>query len=51
MLTNFIAELKWRGMLHDVMPETEEHLLSEMRAAYMGIDPTEIGRASCRERV
>ena len=40
MLTNFIAELKWRGMLHDVMPETEEHLLSEMRAAYMGIDPT-----------
>ena len=27
-------------MLHDVMPETEEHLLSEMRAAYMGIDPT-----------
>ena len=40
MLTNFIAELKWRGMLHDVMPETEEHLLSEMRTAYMGIDPT-----------
>jgi len=40
MLTNFIAELKWRGMLHDVMPETEEHLLSEMRAAYMGVDPT-----------
>ncbi|MDA8568506.1 tyrosine--tRNA ligase [Flavobacteriaceae bacterium] len=40
MLTNFIAELKWRCMLHDVMPETEEHLLSEMRAAYMGIDPT-----------
>ncbi len=28
------------GMLHDVMPETEEHLLSEMRAAYLGIDPT-----------
>lgn len=40
MLINFIAELKWRGMLHDVMPETEEHLLSEMRAAYLGIDPT-----------
>jgi len=40
MLRNFIAELKWRGMLHDVMPETEEHLLSEMRAAYLGIDPT-----------
>lgn len=40
MLTNFIAELKWRGMLHDVMPDTEEHLLSQMRSAYMGVDPT-----------
>ena len=40
MLKNFIAELKWRGMLHDVMPETEEHLLKEMQSAYMGIDPT-----------
>jgi len=40
MLKNFVAELKWRGMLHDVMPETEEHLLKEMQSAYLGIDPT-----------
>ncbi|HDZ13270.1 MAG TPA: tyrosine--tRNA ligase, partial [Pricia sp.] len=40
MLSNFIQELQWRGMLHDVMPGTEEHLLEEMRSAYMGIDPT-----------
>lgn len=40
MLQNFVAELRWRGMLHDVMPETEEHLLKEMQSAYMGVDPT-----------
>ncbi|WP_188370449.1 tyrosine--tRNA ligase [Muriicola marianensis] len=40
MRSNFVAELKWRGMLHDVMPGTEEHLLSGMQAAYVGIDPT-----------
>lgn len=40
MLSNFVEELKWRGMLHDAMPGTEEHLLEEMRSAYMGIDPT-----------
>lgn len=40
MASNFIAELKWRGMIHDVMPDTEEHLLEKMRAAYVGIDPT-----------
>ncbi|MET7029856.1 tyrosine--tRNA ligase [Sediminicola luteus] len=40
MASNFIEEIKWRGMLHDVMPGTEEHLLSEMQAAYVGIDPT-----------
>lgn len=40
MISNFVAELKWRGMIHDVMPETEEHLLEQMRAAYVGIDPT-----------
>jgi len=39
-LKNFIEELKWRGMIHDVMPETEEHLLEEMRSAYVGFDPT-----------
>lgn len=37
---NFIEEVSWRGMLHDVMPGTEEHLLEQMRAAYVGIDPT-----------
>jgi len=40
MASNFIEEIKWRGMLHDVMPGTEEHLLSGMQAAYVGIDPT-----------
>ncbi len=40
MASNFVAELKWRGMLHDAMPGTEEHLLSGMQAAYVGIDPT-----------
>ncbi|WP_297793013.1 tyrosine--tRNA ligase [uncultured Eudoraea sp.] len=37
---NFVSELKWRGMLHDVMPGTEEHLLTGMQSAYVGIDPT-----------
>ena len=40
MLTNFVEEVKWRGMLHDVMPGTEEHLMNGMQAAYVGIDPT-----------
>ncbi|MDC6351126.1 tyrosine--tRNA ligase [Zeaxanthinibacter sp. PT1] len=40
MVSNFVEELKWRGMLHDVMPGTEEHLLSGMQSAYLGIDPT-----------
>lgn len=40
MASNFVAELKWRGMLHDAMPGTEEHLLSGMQCAYVGIDPT-----------
>ena len=40
MAKNFVQELKWRGMLHDVMPGTEEHLLSGMKSAYVGIDPT-----------
>ena len=39
-LKNFVEELKWRGMVHDVMPETEEHLLEQMRSAYIGFDPT-----------
>jgi tyrosyl-tRNA synthetase len=40
MNKNFVEELTWRGMLHDVMPGTEEHLKEGMRAAYVGIDPT-----------
>jgi len=37
---NYIDELKWRGMLHDVMPGTEEQLKKKMTAGYLGIDPT-----------
>lgn len=37
---NFIEELKWRGMIQDIMPGTEELLAKEMVTAYVGIDPT-----------
>ena len=37
---NFVKELEWRGMIHQVMPGTEEQLQKEMTAAYLGIDPT-----------
>nr|WP_319997542.1 tyrosine--tRNA ligase [uncultured Draconibacterium sp.] len=37
---SFVQELKWRGMLHDIMPGTEEQLEKELTAAYVGIDPT-----------
>jgi len=37
---DFIQELKWRGMIHDVMPGTENQLKKEMSTAYVGIDPT-----------
>ncbi len=37
---NFIEELRWRGMLHDMTPGTEEQLLKEMTAGYIGFDPT-----------
>ncbi len=37
---NFIEELEWRGMIHTVMPGTDEQLQKEMTAAYVGIDPT-----------
>lgn len=37
---NFIEELRWRGMLQDIMPGTEELLSKEMSAAYIGFDPT-----------
>lgn len=39
-LKNFVEELQWRGMVHDVMPETETHLMESMRSAYVGFDPT-----------
>lgn len=37
---NFVEELRWRGMIHDVMPGTEEQLLKEQTSGYLGIDPT-----------
>jgi tyrosyl-tRNA synthetase len=37
---NFIEELQWRGMIHSMMPGTEEQLAKEMTTAYVGIDPT-----------
>ncbi|MBC8474617.1 MAG: tyrosine--tRNA ligase [Cryomorphaceae bacterium] len=37
---NFIEELKWRGMIHDIMPGTQEQFEKEMTAAYIGFDPT-----------
>ena len=37
---NFIEELQWRGMIHTMMPGTEEQLNKEMTTAYLGIDPT-----------
>lgn len=40
MQKNFVEELRWRGMIHDLTPGTEEQLNKEMTAAYVGIDPT-----------
>jgi len=37
---NFVEELKWRGMLHDIMPETEKLLNTEVVKGYIGFDPT-----------
>jgi len=39
-MMNFVEELRWRGMVHDVMPGTEELLMKEQTAGYLGIDPT-----------
>ena len=39
-MKNFIEELSWRGMIHDVMPGAEVHLNEAMRSAYVGFDPT-----------
>ena len=40
MKKNFVEELRWRGLLHNIMPGTEEQLLKESTAAYIGFDPT-----------
>ena len=37
---NFVEELRWRGMINDIMPGTEEQLNKEMTSGYVGIDPT-----------
>tara|TARA_Y100001978_G_scaffold157323_1_gene142874 strand:- start:1310 stop:2578 length:1269 start_codon:yes stop_codon:yes gene_type:complete len=37
---NFVEELRWRGMIHDIMPGTEDQLQNEMTTAYIGFDPT-----------
>ncbi len=39
-MTNLVEELRWRGMLHDMMPGTEELLQKEQVTAYVGFDPT-----------
>jgi tyrosyl-tRNA synthetase len=40
MSNNLIEELQWRGMIHDIMPGTEEQLSKEMTTGYVGFDPT-----------
>ena len=40
MTKNLVEELRWRGMIHDIMPGTEEQLQNEMTTAYIGFDPT-----------
>ena len=40
MPTNFVQEIKWRGLLHDIMPETETFLLEKATKGYIGFDPT-----------
>lgn len=39
-MINFVEELKWRGMIHDIMPGVDEQLNKELTAGYVGIDPT-----------
>ena len=40
MKNPFVEELRWRGMLHDIMPETENHLNKKKASGYIGFDPT-----------
>src|SRR5690554_8136156 len=37
---NFVEELRWRGMIHEIMPGTEEQLQKERTSGYLGIEPT-----------
>ena len=37
---NFVEELKWRGMIHDIMPDTEDYLINNKVGGYIGFDPT-----------
>ena len=39
-MNNIITELRWRGLVHDIMPGTEEQLLKKMTTGYIGFDPT-----------
>lgn len=39
-MKNFVEELKWRGMIHDIMPGTEEQLIKDKISGYVGFDPT-----------
>lgn len=39
-MKNLVEELQWRGLVHDIMPGTEEQLLKEMTTTYIGFDPT-----------
>ena len=39
-MKNFVEELRWRGMIHDVMPNTEDYMNQHMTSGYVGIDPT-----------
>jgi tyrosyl-tRNA synthetase len=40
MKKNFVEELRWRGMIHDIMPGTDEQLQKEITCGYIGFDPT-----------
>lgn len=39
-MTNFVEELRWRGLIHDMIPETEAYLNENSTAGYIGFDPT-----------
>jgi len=39
-MKNFVEELRWRGMIHDITPNTEEYLSKNLTSGYIGFDPT-----------